>query len=118
MAESSPIAAPPTPTLETGAEFEGLVVLPGPGRIDGTLRGSVIAADLVWIGESGRIAARVEAEEIVVAGRVEGEMRARRRIELRPTARVVGSIAAPRVCLSEGSFLEGSCRTGVEPASA
>jgi cytoskeletal protein CcmA (bactofilin family) len=108
----APHRARPDPTLVQGSAFEGLVALSRPARIEGTVHGDVVAEDLLWIGESGRIEGRVEAEEVVVAGRLDGEVRARRRIELLPTARVSASLDAPRLVLAEGSFLEGRCRCG------
>jgi cytoskeletal protein CcmA (bactofilin family) len=111
MAEASERRAP-DPALREGCEFSGLVVLTGPARIDGIVRGQVMAADLLWIGEAGRVEASVEAGEVVVAGHLEGEVRARSRIELLASARVFASLDAPRVSLAEGCHLEGHCRSG------
>ena len=101
----------PPCVLKTGAEFRGLVHLTGPGRIDGCVDGEIVASDLLWIGASARIKARVTAPEIVIAGELEGEARADRRIELLRSARVVAALDTPRLVLAEGSLLEGSCRT-------
>ena len=101
----------PAPALGPGCVFEGLVVLNGPARIDGFVRGEVMASDLLWIGEAGRVEASVEADEVVVAGCLEGRVRARSRIELLASARVSASLEAPRVSVAEGSHLEGHCRT-------
>lgn len=107
-------APDPTRTLVApGAEFDGLVLLRGPGRIDGCVRGQVLGADLVWIGEAARVEAGIDAQDVVVAGQVEGDVRARGRIELLPGARVRGSLEAPRLCLAEGCFVDGSCRSGL-----
>jgi cytoskeletal protein CcmA (bactofilin family) len=113
MPEGAPSTSGPAlaPTLGPGSEFHGLLVLRGPGRIDGTVRGEIVAAGRVWIGPEGCVEARVEAEELVVEGRLAGEVRARRRIDLRATARVEASIQAPQVRLEEGARLDGPCRT-------
>lgn len=111
MPEESP-RSPPPPVLAEGCAFEGLVVLEDPARIDGRVRGRILSADLLWIGETARVEASVEADEVVVAGHLEGEVRARRRVELRPTARVFASLEAPALRVAEGSHLEGRCRSG------
>jgi cytoskeletal protein CcmA (bactofilin family) len=98
--------------IRRGAEFDGLVLLPEAARIDGRLRGDVIASGLVWIGEAARVKARIQAAEVVVAGVVEGEVEASERIQLLATGRVSGALRAPRLVLADGSFLEGRCRTG------
>jgi cytoskeletal protein CcmA (bactofilin family) len=73
---------------------------------------------MVWIGESGCVRARVEAEEVVVAGELEGEVRASAKIELLATARVTAALYTPRVVLAEGSFFQGHCHTGSEEPPA
>jgi cytoskeletal protein CcmA (bactofilin family) len=111
-------AAAPPPVVARDAEFSGLVLLPRPARIDGRVDGAVIASDLVWIGETARVRARIEAEEVVVAGEVDGPVTARRRAELLPTARVRGDLETARLTLAEGSRLEGMCRAGGESDAA
>ena len=103
---------PPPCVLKSGAEFSGLLQLTAPGRVDGRVDGEVIASDLLWIGASARIRARVTAPEIIVEGALEGEARASDRIELLDSARVTAALETPRLVLAEGSFFQGRCRTG------
>ena len=107
----------PPAALGPGTEFEGLVQLRGPVRVEGRLRGEVVASGLLWIGAEAEIQARVEADEVIVAGAVDGEIRATARIELLPTARVRAVLAAPRLVLAEGCFFEGDCRAGAVEAA-
>ena len=60
---TSAVRCAPEPVVAQNAEFTGLLQLPAAGRIDGKIEGEVIAAGMVWIGETGRVRARVEAEE-------------------------------------------------------
>ncbi len=100
--------------LRSGARFEGLVALRAPGRIDGCVSGEVVASDLLWIGRSARVSARIAAPEIVMAGEFDGEAEASGRIELLGTARVRATLDAQRLVLAEDSFFEGHCRTHPE----
>lgn len=114
-----PQTAPPThPLLAAGARFEGLLVLHGAARIDGSMRGRVLGADVLHIGEAGCLEARIDAEEVVVAGRIVGDVTASRRVELRPTARVEGRLVAPRIALAEGCEFNGPCHAGEAPGAA
>jgi len=106
-----PGAKSPPCVVKDGAEFSGLLQLTAPGRIDGHVDGEVIASDLLWIGGSARVRARVTAPEIIVAGALEGEARASDRIELLGSARVTAALDTPRLVLAEGSFFQGRCRT-------
>ncbi len=100
--------------LQSGTRFEGLVALNAPGRIDGCVSGEVIASDLLWIGRSARVNARIAAPEIVIAGEFDGEAEASGRIELLETARVRATLDTRSLVLAEGSFFEGRCRTQPE----
>lgn len=112
MNEAIPPPASPIVAIRPGARFDGVIVLHRAARIDGRVRGQILGRDAVWIGEEARVEARVDAEEIVVAGEVLGDLRGRRRVELRETGRVRGSVISPKVALAEGSRLEGRCLAG------
>jgi cytoskeletal protein CcmA (bactofilin family) len=113
MTDTAPRRQPPPLILRRDAEFSGIVVLPRAARIDGRVSGSVLAAGCVWLGETARVQARIEAEEVVVAGEVEGPVVARKRVDLLATARLQGDLVTPRLTLAEGSFLQGRCRAGM-----
>ena len=107
-----PLAQAPATPLPHGASFRGLVLLRGPARIDGRVEGRVVAWDTLWVGREARLQGPVEADNVVVAGAIEGDVRASGRIALESTARVRGELTAERLVLAEGSFLEGSCQAG------
>ena len=110
--------ARPMVVIPADAEFEGTLVLPRPARIDGRVRGCVLAESDVWVGESGFVGADLAADRIVVAGTVEGEVRARTSIELHATGRVRGGLTAPTLRLAEGAVVDGDCRSGRRAAEA
>jgi cytoskeletal protein CcmA (bactofilin family) len=105
-----PEGSRPAPlVIAAGASFSGLLVLRGRAQIDGRVRGEIVGAEQLRIGESAEVEARVEAQELLVAGSLEGEVRAARRVELLPTARVRGRLETARLVVADGSFLEGRC---------
>jgi cytoskeletal protein CcmA (bactofilin family) len=103
------------PLIGAGAAFDGVVAYRGGVRIDGRLVGEVIADGSLEIGETGEVRADLNVEELVVAGRLEGDAVASRRIELRASARVVGGLKAPTVILADGCQVEGSVQTVRKP---
>ena len=111
-------ASTPAPVLGVGAVFRGVLALPGPARIDGCLAGEVIAGGPLWIGPNGEIEADLEAESIVVEGRVTGRVRAITRIEVRASGSVRGELEAPRIVLAEGSVVNGPCHSGDQRGAA
>ena len=76
--------------------------------LDGALEGSIRMPDSrVTIGPNARVAADVEADEIVVEGRVTGNLRARTRVELRRTSHVRGDLSAQRIAIQDGACFNG-----------
>jgi cytoskeletal protein CcmA (bactofilin family) len=74
------------------------------GRIEGKVK---LAKHNVTIGSDGQVKADVHGKTVVVEGQVEGDLRGQEQIILRHTARVEGSIAAPRVTLEDGAVFRG-----------
>ena len=102
-AESAPVVIGP------GDRFEGLLTFRGEARVEGELRGSILAQGRLEIAGPARVEARIEADELVVAGAVRGELTARERIALLAGARVRGELRAPRLAVADGCQLEGRC---------
>lgn len=109
------IPADPEPVLGAGAEFEGTLCFRGTTRVDGRLVGDVVGNGTLRLGERGEVHGRVEVDELVTAGTIEGDVAARRRIELSPTARIRGGLTTSRLVLAPGARLDGPCRTGAVP---
>lgn len=74
------------------------------GRIEGSVN---LSQHNVTIGNSGRVKAGVHGRLVVVEGEVEGDLLATEQIILRNTAKVEGSLSAPRVALEDGAVFRG-----------
>jgi len=107
----APQAEPERSLIGPGAAFEGLLLLHGPARVEGRVRGEIVGSSL-WIGRSAEVEARVEVDELVVSGVVAGSVCVQGRALLRATARVSASLEARSLVLEEGCLLEGHCSTG------
>lgn len=79
-------------------------------RIDGHVTGTVTSVDgTLIIGSTGQVDANIEVAAAIVNGTVNGDVVANERLELGRTARIVGNIQSPKLIVSEGAILEGSC---------
>lgn len=79
-------------------------------RVDGHLTGRVTSEQgTLIVGSTGKVDANVVVAEAVINGMVNGDIEASEKLELGRTAKVVGNITAPRLILSDGAILEGSC---------
>lgn len=87
--------------------FEGLLSFWGRARVEGTVRGEVVADGLLEVGPTAVVSAQVEVDVLVVEGLVEGEVTVRERLEVRAGGRITASVRTPRLVLEEGGSLEG-----------
>ncbi|NPV54342.1 MAG: polymer-forming cytoskeletal protein [Firmicutes bacterium] len=72
--------------------FRGKIVSRGTLRIDGQVEGEISTEGDVMIGESGRVLAQIQARNILVAGKVKGNLIPAGRIEIAATASLEGNI--------------------------
>jgi cytoskeletal protein CcmA (bactofilin family) len=81
--------------------------------IDGDVQGSIRLGDSrLTVGQSGHVQADIEASEIVVHGRVEGDLRGRERVSLGSSCHVVGDLEAPRIAIEDGARFNGRVEMG------
>ena len=98
--------------LGKGSRVEGKLTFEGSVQIDGQVEGEIEAQDSVIIGESAVVNAQISAGTIVLKGKVTGDIVARKRVELRAPAKLVGNITTPSVVIHEGVVFEGHCSMG------
>jgi cytoskeletal protein CcmA (bactofilin family) len=100
--------------LDKGCKINGKVSFEGPAQIDGQVEGEISGSDTIMIGESAVLNAQVRAETIVIAGKIAGDIVAGQRVEIQPSARVVGNLTAPILVIHEGALFKGHCSMQVE----
>ena len=98
--------------LGEGTEFKGILSFEGTIRIDGRVEGEVLGEELLIVGEDGVIQAEVEVGSLIAGGRIEGNIRAKRRVELLASSTVIGNIVTPCLIVMEGATLNASCDMG------
>jgi cytoskeletal protein CcmA (bactofilin family) len=76
--------------------------------VDGQVEGSIALKDhSLTVGPNGQVKANIEAKGIVVQGKLEGNLRASDRVDLRKSAVVAGDIVTQRISIEEGAYLRG-----------
>jgi cytoskeletal protein CcmA (bactofilin family) len=123
---SRPVAAPSSPAFEAPsrpqpAAVTGEQATIGKGLfikgeingseslfIDGKVEGSVnLPGNRVTIGRNGQVAANITAREIVVLGKVRGNVSATDRVDIRAEGSLSGDVAAARISIEDGAFFKG-----------
>jgi len=77
--------------------------------IDGTVEGQIqLEGHMLTIGEHGVIQAELQAKNVVIHGRLDGDVSADDKVEISATGSVRGDIRAPRVAICDGATFKGS----------
>jgi cytoskeletal protein CcmA (bactofilin family) len=76
--------------------------------IDGQVEGTIDPkGNRLTIGPHGRVKANVIACAVVVEGKLEGNIQASDRVDLKQSAVVTGDIATQRISIDEGAYFKG-----------
>jgi cytoskeletal protein CcmA (bactofilin family) len=75
------------------------------GRIEGTVN---IAENRVTIGRNGIVAANVAAREVVIMGKVTGNVQCSDRLDIRSEGTLTGDVITQRISVEDGAILKGS----------
>ena len=76
--------------------------------VDGEVEGSIeLRSHSLTVGPNGRVRANVVARNVVIFGKVEGNVRGNERVELKKSAVLHGDIFTQRIIIEDGAFLKG-----------
>ena len=77
--------------------------------VDGEVEGSIaLRGQSLTIGPNGRVRANIEARNVILHGRVDGDIHASDRVELRKSASLSGDITTARISIEDGAFFKGT----------
>src|SRR5437660_1637255 len=77
--------------------------------LDGEVEGSIdLHEHSLTIGPHGRVRANVKARDVVVHGKVDGNVHGTDRVELKRSAVLTGDVNTQRIVIEDGAFFKGA----------
>ena len=76
-------------------------------RINGKFEGTLEVRGILEIGETATVDATIVGDDILIAGKVKGDVTANRRITMKPHSIVEGNIKTPLLNIAEGAMFQG-----------
>lgn len=108
---SAPVAQPATAdqaTIGKSLIIKGEVTGSESLYIDGKVEGSInLPGNRVTVGRNGQVTANISAREIVVLGKVRGNVNASDRVDIRSEGSLSGDVIAQRISIEDGAFFKG-----------
>ena len=107
------VASPVVPSGEQATIGKSLVVkgevsgsesLYIDGKVEGTIN---LPGNRVTVGRNGQVAANILAREVVVLGKVRGNVNASDRVDIRSEGSLTGDVTAARISIEDGAYFKG-----------
>jgi cytoskeletal protein CcmA (bactofilin family) len=95
--------------IDQGVTLEGTLQVSGTFRIDGNVKGNIIAEHTVILGDSAKVEGQIEGNRVVISGRFDGVIFAKGRVEIQAKGVVTGEVHSPCMVIDPGGIFDGRC---------
>ena len=97
----------PFSLIDRNSSFDGTFRSERDLRIEGEAKGTVECRGTLFVAEGAVVTATVEADNVTVAGQLDGEVRCRGRLQIMPSGRLRGKVSTRSLVVNEGAIYEG-----------
>ena len=99
----------PEKILDVDASMQGTISFKDPVnlRINGSFEGKLDTRGNLTIGENAKVTANILGDNIVIAGKVSGDVIATKSLSILGTASLLGNLTTPRLSIGDGAILQG-----------
>ncbi len=94
--------------ISKNAELSGNISVKGSARIDGTFSGIIYSEEDIIVGETGNLKANVYANNVTVAGIIEGNVVAKQKLEVLANSSIKGDIRSAQMLVELGGTIRGN----------
>jgi len=103
--------------LTTDVEIKGTIKFEKIMNIDGKFEGELIAdqGELI-VGKTGTVKADVKVNNAIIEGRLDGNLEAAEKVELKQNAQLIGDLQAKTLVIEEGVVFVGQCNVNPDGA--
>ena len=107
-----PVGSRATTVLTADCEFKGALAFSGELQLHGRLEGTIESeGGSLTVGEEAMIKAEIRVADVQIHGKVQGNVYATGRIELRGKAEVYGDLHTNRLAMDDGVIFVGRSNT-------
>ena len=124
ISEASQISRPRTSVQEVGGTrigpgltVDGRIRAKEEVRVQGKVTGNMDVRGKVVVEAGGEVTANIKADEIVIRGRVKGDIDCQR-ANIEPVGELIGDVASPRMILADGAVFKGKIDMAPKEAPA
>ncbi len=100
--------------LSSDVEIKGNLKFSGELTFDGKLEGEIQTDGVLNLGDSAVVNGNINAQSVVVRGKINGNINAKEKIEIKTKAELFGDIRAAKLVVEEGRHLRRQNRSQPE----
>lgn len=86
-------------------------------HVEGRFKGSITISGNIFVGQTGLVEADIEADNIVIQGKIHGNVVARKQLEIQALGELIGDCTAQSIDIKEGAMFEGRSKM-VRPSTS
>jgi cytoskeletal protein CcmA (bactofilin family) len=101
----------PGTLISEGCKIQGVLSGIGHFMINGEVDGECDIEGSVTLAKNGYWKGILKADDVIIAGTVEGDIVASGRVEVSDTARITGTVSGEAIAVAEGAVVEGVMKT-------
>ena len=95
--------------LDRTVRFEGTLEFSGTLRIEAQVKGNILSNQTLVLGEGAKVEGQIEGNHVIIAGRFDGVIFAKGRVEIHSQGVVSGEIHSPCLVIEPGGIFDGRC---------
>jgi cytoskeletal protein CcmA (bactofilin family) len=96
------------------ASMKGKLEAKGIIRIEGAFEGEIHTASDLIVGEKALVVANIRCRNATLGGRVEGNVNAENKLDIRTNGILIGDIKALILTIEDGAYFEGNCKMEIK----
>ncbi len=97
--------------INEGCTISGLITGRGDYLINGEVNGDCEIDGTLTLANQGVWTGTIKASNVIVAGRIDGDIIAAGKVEITDSARIRGTVAGEAIAVAEGAVVEGVMKT-------
>src|SRR5882672_4626687 len=108
-------------TLASDVEIKGNLKFSGELTFDGKLDGEIQTDGILNLGDSAVVNGNINAQSVIVRGKINGNINAKEKIDIKSKAEVFGDVRATKLVIEEGVTFVGKTEVNpnkISPAAA
>jgi len=95
--------------LEKGVKVDGKLECTGTFRVDSIFKGTLVSDETLVLGANATVEGEILGNYVIIAGRFDGIIKSRGKVEIQTKAIVTGEIHTPCLIIEPGAVFDGKC---------